>query len=152
MNASYMKVVEGLNRLVEFKDRNAVAAIAVAWHVASELGLPSGAVENPTMHFFNAYSSGVRNKVSYMNETITMDARYCVELVQKFWLVRYYAAYPVERRLAYATILSTCTDFFGAALSTAKVMSPPETEMLNKYGVKILQLNVMIAECENEEA
>lgn len=129
----------------------ACANIAAAKAVANSLGLPSGPVEDPEVHFREIHLGAARQLVSDLNEVVTINAREVMVLVQSFWKARYGVAYP--ERIQPLNMPETCYAFFGYgmyvpgdALQEIEKGGNSLIRMLNGFTAVVMDLTYVAAQ------
>lgn len=115
--------------------RGKIIAAAVAVAVASKLGLPSAAVDNPADYFEQQLRETARSLVGEFNEAMTFDFRGSCALVRSYWLVRCSAAYPLN-----AAVFGARYGYFDALCGVGMHVEPDHYEFANRYKSEILAL------------
>ena len=117
-----------------------ITALAVAAAVAATLPLPSEKVDSP-VSFFNAQGAlEAQQRVGEYNEAAVVDCRLAVELVQKFWMLRYNA---VHSALAPVAVEGS---FFTGFTGAARLFAPDDLVFMDANAKDILTIfNAAIA-------
>lgn len=95
--------------------RSKVTSIALARALTRCLDLPTGAIGNAAdiMSFYTTHGlEDVKSKLAGINELVMVNIDEVLTYCEKFYLTRYYLAFPVASVLAFRKDFTT-EDFFG---------------------------------------
>lgn len=119
-------------------DRSFAIAAAVASSVADFIAVPAIKVDSPSSEFARSGAMIARDQVGSFNEVAPFDVRLSLELVRKFWMLRYET---IHTRRVHAVVPD---DYFCGYFSVARNFSEEEISCLNKLSVQIGTLEIGI--------
>lgn len=127
------KLVDGLNKDLDFHctsivDRSKIVSVVVATVMSRILELPESRIDSPNTYFTQNHLPVVNRVVSFVGESIVLDARDCVRHVMNMWRLRYIMAYPDGFEQTPTTF-----GYFDTYMGVARVISLDTHEFVNKH-------------------
>lgn len=119
-------------------DRSFAIAAAVASSVADYIPVPAGKVDSPNSEFARSGAMIARDQVGAFNEVAPFDVRLTLELVRKFWMLRYETIHV--RRVHTVTP----DDYFCGYFNVARNFSREEMDNLNRLATQICTMEIGI--------
>jgi hypothetical protein len=89
----YLPYISAVSRIGKDSQTSCrIVALAVAAAVAATLPLPSASVDSPVAFFQAQGAMEAQQRLGEYNEAAVVDCRLAIDLVQKFWMLRYNTA------------------------------------------------------------
>lgn len=129
------------------KSRSVVTSIALGKVIADRMLLPSGEVENIAEYYRTSSTADFNTLLSCVNELVIVDITAVTDYTAKFYMNRYYNAYPAPVTIA-LKCETAVTDFFSIGRSfdktTLDVIQEHHvclTDLVSKFKLLIQELN-----------
>lgn len=141
MKQAYMPYIQAVARLGQdstTKSRIVAAAVAIA--TAQVLAVPSAPVESAEAHYASTGAMLARGEVGEYNEEAVLDCGLALDLIRKFYLVRYNSVHQT------ALTPATKGAFFLGFSGASRFFSAEDISFLNEYADEIFVVQMAIAE------
>lgn len=121
------------------RNRSRLTSIVIGRALANTLNLPSCAVEDLQAFYRTNVLIGVQSRVSELNELTLIDVDAVLDFTYRFFVFRYYAAYP-KRTMFCHKPETAVSDFLGASFvldegTLAEIQAAPVdvTKLFNSF-------------------
>jgi len=139
MKTDYIKFLSNVSTIrLTGPDRTFAIAAAVASSVADFIAVPAAKVDSAVSEFARSGAMIARDHVGAFNEVAPFDVRLSLELVRKFWMMRYET---IHVRRVHTT---TPDDYFCGYFNVARNFSREEMDALNRMATHIGALEIGI--------
>lgn len=129
------------------KSRSLTASLALARVLANQLPLPSSPVDNIQQYYQVQCRIGVEGKLGTINELMLVDFKLVLEMVEKFFRLRYNMAHPpvtvftFKAETAVEDFFGISRDFDQATLEAIKLAPGELTAFVNDFTTMVCELS-----------
>ena len=137
----YLPYISAVSRIGKDSQTSCrIVALAVAAAVAATLPLPSASVDSPVAFFQAQGAMEAQQRLGEYNEAAVVDCRLAIDLVQKFWMLRYNTAHSALSPIA------VDGSFFTGFTGAARLLAPDDIVFMDANAREILTIfNAAIA-------
>lgn len=136
IKATCVSAVINSNKFIKnTADRSRILTIAIALGIAYNVPIPSMRVDSADDFFNSQLSTGVRSDIGVWNDSAVINWKECIELVRKFWKIRYDTTYPEP----IPTFLKASC-FFESVFYVSRHFSAEQQEFFEKHNDEIIPI------------
>jgi hypothetical protein len=132
------------------KSRSVTTSIALGKVIADRLSLPSGEVENIAAYYRTSSTADFNSLLSEINELVILDITAVTDYAAKFYMNRYYNAFPAPVTIALKPETAV-TDFFSIGRSFDKCTLDTIQEHCVCLTDQVSKFKILIGELRGSE-